>query len=234
MIKQEPKSPGPMACGRCWPDSGGGPSTRRIMFLSFNGTGFELWPIDDAGLVLEDRNGHDLTEAFPELGQLPSHIVGDSAILDGEIVCLDAGGHPNPTLLERRLARPGRIIQRRRQAHYIASDVLSIDGRSVIAESLVTRKNLLHSLLRPGPNVQSADCIDTQGEAFFRATCEHGLEGIVAKRKSSVYQPGVRSDQWLKIRRVRHGEFVIGGYTFDGDRREPVKPESTEGHRWTA
>ena len=179
--------------------------------------------VEDGSYTLQDRNGHDLTEVFPELSRLPSQVGAHRVILDGEIVCLDTSGHPNFTLLEQRLAKPSRSASRRHQARYVAFDVLYLNNRSVMDESLVTRKNLLHTLLEPGESVQATDCIDTYGKTFFAATCEHSLEGIVAKLKASRYQPGTRSNAWLKIKRVRQGEFVIGGYIFDGNRKEPLK-----------
>ena len=179
--------------------------------------------INDGGLTLQDRNGHDLTEIFPELSSLPSHVGSSKAILDGEIVCLDSSGHPSFTLLEQRLAHPAHKVSRRRHAHYVAYDLLYVANRSVMDESLVTRKNLLHSLLQPSKYVQAADYIDSQGKAFFQAICQHDLEGIVAKRKSSSYISGKRSNEWLNIKRIRQGEFVIGGYTFDGNKRDPLR-----------
>ena len=178
----------------------------------------------DNGLVsLKDRNGHDLTHIFPELSSLPSQIGSSKAVLDGEIVCLDSSGHPSFALLEQRLAHPSRNASRRRHAHYVAYDILYVADRSVMDESLLTRKNLLHTLLKPSSYIQASDCIDGQGKAYFQAICEHDLEGIVAKRKSGRYLPGKRSNEWLNIKRIRQGEFVIGGYTFDGSKSDPIR-----------
>lgn len=179
--------------------------------------------IENGSLTLMDRKGNDLTATFPELAPMPFQLGVDKVVLDGEIVCLDSDAHPSFQLLEQRLAKPSRAKTPRHRAHFIAFDVLYVNGRSVMDKPLVTRKNVLHKLIKPGYAVQIADYIEKEGKAFFAATCEHGLEGIVAKLKSSLYQPDKRTNEWLKIKRVRHGEFVVGGYTFDGDKREPVK-----------
>jgi bifunctional non-homologous end joining protein LigD len=85
-------------------------------------------------------------------------------------------------------------------------------------QPLWKRKNLLHEVIKPNDVVQACDFIENDGEAFFQAVCKHGLEGIMAKEKGSLYFPGTRSSNWLKVKRVRESEFVIGGYTFGGQR----------------
>ncbi len=179
--------------------------------------------LENGTLKLKDRKGNDITRIFPELSSIPSQLGIDKVIIDGEIVCLDSDSHPNFQMLEQRLAKPSRAKIPRNRAHFIAYDVLYVNGRSVMDKPLITRKNVLHKLIKPGNAVQIADCIEKEGKAFFAATCEHGLEGIVAKLKVGQYQSDKRTSEWLKIKRVRHGEFVIGGYTFDGNKQEPVK-----------
>ena len=179
--------------------------------------------IENGTLTVRDRKGNDLTAIFPELSSIPSQLGVDKVVLDGEIVCLDSETHPSFQLLEQRLAKPSRSKIPRNRAHFIAYDLLYVNGRSVMDKPLITRKNTLHKLIKPGNAIQVSDCIEKEGKAFFAATCEHGLEGIVAKLKSSQYHPEKRTNEWLKIKRVRHGEFVICGYTFDGDKQEPVK-----------
>ena len=87
-------------------------------------------------------------------------------------------------------------------------------------EPLVARKNLLHELLTPTEFAQPCEFIEQDGKAFYQATCDLGLEGIVAKRKDGIYSPGRRSDAWQKIKRVRDSDFVIAGYTLGGKRKE--------------
>jgi len=144
-------------------------------------------------------------------------------VLDGEIVCLDEGGRPSLQVLQHRSQQggpPSARLVRRFPVHYVVFDVLYLGGRSVMEEPLWRRKNLLHDLLRPSEVAQACDFVEGQGRAFFQATCDHGLEGVMAKERNSAYQPGSRSPRWLKVKRVRESDFVIGGYTFGG-RREP-------------
>ena len=176
--------------------------------------------INNGQLKLLGRNSTEITAHFPELLGLPKQVKSDMVILDGELVCLDRLGHPSSSLLQQRLQQQGSRKARRNPVHFIAFDLLFLDGDSVMREPLSHRKNLLHKLIEPSEIAQACDFIENDGEAFFEATCEHGLEGIIAKEKSSLYFPGKRSHYWLKVKRVRESEFVIGGYTFGGKRRE--------------
>ena len=75
------------------------------------------------------------------------------------------------------------------------------------------RKALLKESLRPTERIQLVDHVEAEGESFFKASVELGLEGMVAKRRDSLYQPGVRTKDWLKIKRVYQQDFVVGGYS---------------------
>ena len=176
--------------------------------------------VEGRSLRLLSRNSVDITTRFPELLSLPRHVRSDEVVLDGELVCLDHRGQPSYTQLRRRLMGADHSTIRRNPVHFIVFDVLYSGGRSVMREPLSSRKNMLHDVLEPSDIAQACDFIDADGEAFFQATCDLGLEGMVAKEKSSLYLPGKRSQYWLKVKRVRESEFVIGGYTFGGVRKE--------------
>ncbi len=176
--------------------------------------------IEGGELKLLSRNSRNITSQFPELGPMPQQITTDSVILDGEIVCLDDQNRPSFSLLQRRLHSTRPVSRRSRPVNFIAFDLLYSNGVSVMKEALTKRKNLLHQILTPSDQVQASEFVETDGEAFFQATCDLGLEGIMAKDKSSHYLPGRRSPSWQKIKRVRESEFVIGGYTFGGQRKE--------------
>lgn len=169
---------------------------------------------------LLDRTSADMTYRFPELLELPRHVKGNDVVLDGELVCLDHLGRPSFARLQRRLKRADSIT-RNDQVHFVAFDVLYRNGDSVMREPLHERKNILQEILEPSEIAQSTEFIENDGEAFFQATCALGLEGIVAKKKSSLYVPGKRSRYWLKVKRTRETEFVVGGYAFGGRKREP-------------
>ena len=176
--------------------------------------------VEGGQLSLRNRKGNVVTELFPELDSLPGRINGDGVVLDGEVVCLDELNRPSYQLLQRRLDSQDRQRSSRTPVHFVAFDLLYLGGRSVMAKPLAARKGLLQEVLTPNDAVQTSDFIESDGIAFFDATCDLGLEGIVAKERHSGYIPGKRSRSWLKIKRVRDAEFVIGGYTFGGVRGE--------------
>jgi len=177
--------------------------------------------IEDGKLRLQTRTLRDVTSQFPELHELPRSVKADQAVLDGELVCFDKEGHPSFQLMSRRLHRQeaGQTVHRPR-AHYVAFDILYADGRSVMDEPLMLRKQLLQYVLDSSDVAQPSEFIENDGKAFFKATCDHSLEGIMAKEKSSAYYPGKRSPSWHKVKRVRECEFVVGGYAFGGRRKE--------------
>ena len=172
--------------------------------------------VHNGALKLLDRNSRDITQRFPELSKLPRQIKGDGVILDGELVCLDDRARPSYLRLEQRLGVPEGRGSRSNPVHFIAFDLLYAGSQPVMGLPLVGRKALLNDLLAPSEVVQQSDYIESDGKSFFHATCELGLEGILAKEKSSLYLPGRRSRDWLKVKRVRESEFVIAGYTFGG------------------
>ena len=176
--------------------------------------------IEGGELKLVSRNARNITTLFPELGQMPELLKSDSVLLDGEIVCLDEENRPSFSRLQQRLQSKRVNRPRINPAHFIAFDLLYVKGRSVMKEPLVQRKKRLNDVLEPTELIQACEFVETEGEAFFQATCELGLEGIMAKEKSSAYLPGKRSTHWLKIKRVRESEFVVGGYSFGGNRKE--------------
>ncbi|MBI4219964.1 MAG: ATP-dependent DNA ligase [Chloroflexi bacterium] len=175
--------------------------------------------VESGKVRLQSRNLRDITAQFPEMTPLPQSVKAGSAVLDGELVVFDKDGHPSLNRLLERLQRRSRgTADRGPQATYVAFDVLYIDGEPVMNQPLLKRKALLQSIVRAGRILQPCEFIENDGVAFYDATCEHGLEGIIAKMKSSVYVPGRRSPHWLKIKRRRESDFVIGGYDFGGRR----------------
>lgn len=187
--------------------------------------------LEEGRLRLLSRTSRDITASFPELADLPGQVGARGVVLDGELVCLDSDGRPSFPLLQRRLSAAGRRGGRDNPVHFIAFDLLYLEGRSVMAEPLYSRKGRLHEIVRPSDMAQVCDLVDGDGAAFFQATCQHGLEGIVAKEKSSPYLPGRRSRHWLKVKRVRESEFVIGGYTFSGGNRGSGVSRGSGGNR---
>ena len=175
--------------------------------------------VEAGRLRLQDRNLRDITSRFPELAQLPKLVKADHTVLDGELVCFDDRGHPSLSRLQQRLQRQSKSrAVRSPQVHFVAFDLLFLNGTSVTGEPLGLRKSILHEVLEPSELAQPCEFMETDGCAFFQATCDHGLEGIVAKDRSSRYLPGKRNSSWLKVKRVRECEFVVAGYTVGGKR----------------
>jgi bifunctional non-homologous end joining protein LigD len=172
--------------------------------------------IADGKLRLISRNQNELTERFPELKDLPKFVRAKSAILDGEVVALDEQGRASFSLMQQRTGfRPGG----RRGATkadvpvlYYAFDLLYLDGYDLRKLRLEERKKKLASLLITGDSVRYSDHYEKQGKALFEMARAKGLEGILAKKRDSIYQER-RTSEWLKIK-IRHRlEGVIGGYT---------------------
>jgi bifunctional non-homologous end joining protein LigD len=162
------------------------------------------------------RNGRDAADGFPELFPLKDAL-GRSAILDGEIVALDAGGRPDFGRLQGRIGLVDRASIRRaageNPALFMAFDILSLDGRDVMAKPYVERRDLLGSLDLQGARWLTPPSYEGPAAPVLAASRDLGLEGIVAKRPDSAYTPGKRSGAWLKVRNRMRQEFVVGGWT---------------------
>ncbi len=178
-------------------------------------------------LRLWTRRRVDAAQYLPELVGDTSWIDADEAVVDGEVVALDEEGRPNFGLLQERTGlagmevassrrkRPPRRTREERGAitvAYMAFDLLHLNGRSLVDVPLEDRKRLLGHVLRPHPIVRAATHVVGDGEAFMHAAAARNLEGIVAKRRSSRYQPGRRSPDWLKVKLRLDQELVVVGW----------------------
>jgi bifunctional non-homologous end joining protein LigD len=179
--------------------------------------------IADSRVRLVSRNQNDLTAQFPELGSLPQFVKAQRAILDGEIVALDDEGRSSFSLMQQRTGfQPGkRRLQRRESVSviYYAFDLLYLDGLDLRRVPLEQRKQLLQERIKVGEVIQFSDHYAEKGLALFEAAKQRGLEGIVAKKRSSAYEEK-RSRDWLKIKITQRQECVIGGYTDPEGSRE--------------
>ncbi len=172
--------------------------------------------VDDRGLRIAARRGADHTPRYPEFAAIAEAFAGRELILDGEIVAFDESGRPSFQLLQRRMGLSTeatiRIRSRETPATYVAFDLLWLDGRSLLAEPYLDRRELLTELGFDGPNWQAPAHHVGDGDRLWDAIREQGLEGAVAKRVDSPYRPGARSGEWLKVRYRRGQELVIGGW----------------------
>ena len=188
--------------------------------------------IEDGRLRLVSRSQNDLTAQFSELGSLPQFVKAQRAILDGEIVALDDEGRPSFSLMQQRTGfQPGKRRLPRREGVpviYYAFDLLYLDGLDLRRVALEQRKQLLQQRIVPRGASQQAgasgvlhfsDHYAEKGLDLYEAAKQRGLEGIVAKKRSSTYQEK-RSSDWLKIKITQRQECVIGGYTDPEGSRE--------------
>jgi DNA ligase D-like protein (predicted ligase)/DNA ligase D-like protein (predicted 3'-phosphoesterase) len=174
----------------------------------------------DADLSIRSRNEKELKYNFPELEELKN--LTQNTVLDGEIVLIVQGKTDFQTLLERsRTAsvREAELMSRKLSATYIVFDILERDGEPVINLPLLERKKMLKEHVREGQHVVLSLYVETEGQAYYEAALEKGFEGIMAKKKNSPYQPGFRSGDWLKIKRLASCDCVIFGYTQGEGRR---------------
>jgi bifunctional non-homologous end joining protein LigD len=154
------------------------------------------------------RKGKDGETYFPKLLSPPTWIDAREAIVDGEVVALDENGLPEFSLLQELTGSPDpRLV-------YQVFDLLYLDGKSLLQVPLEDRKALLRLVLRGADRrVRYADHVLAEGKAFLQAAADQGLEGVIAKHRRSVYEPGVRSRAWLKLKNRPEQELVVGGWT---------------------
>jgi bifunctional non-homologous end joining protein LigD len=172
--------------------------------------------VEGGGYHLQDQSGRNITELFPELGELPRRVAGDQVILDGCVVISDAQGLPDFAALDRRMragsaAATGQAASRQ-PAAYVVFDILYIEARSVMSLTLLRRRKLLRQVLRAEGRICLSDAVSGDGISFFEAAREMGIDAVLAKRKDSPYLPGGRGPSWLLVQDVPRQDVVVVGY----------------------
>ena len=170
---------------------------------------------------LKSRNGKELKHNFPELEELNK--LSSNVVVDGEIVVMREGKPDFQALLERGQAVSPNEIQKQAQrapAIYVVFDILEKDGNPLTKLPLMERKKILKDSLKEGKNVLLSDFIEEKGEAYYQLALDKGLEGVMAKKKESYYEEGLRTGSWLKIKKLRTCDCIIFGYTKGADSRE--------------
>jgi bifunctional non-homologous end joining protein LigD len=160
------------------------------------------------------RNDREVSATYPELRAMAESLGGTRVILDGEIVAFDEHGRPNFGALQARMhvAHPTPALLRDVPVSYLAFDVLYRDGELLTGEPYARRRDVLSSLGLAGPHWMVPPSFPGPGADVFAASKAQGLEGVVSKRLDSLYYPGRRSDQWLKVKHSRTQSCVIGGW----------------------
>jgi bifunctional non-homologous end joining protein LigD len=156
-----------------------------------------IGPADQPGageVTFLDEDGARLAIVPPELAGLGVRVAARSAVLDGELVVVDASGRADPAELARRLAgEPGRPVA------YLAFDLLHLDGRPLLSTPLEQRRDQLRRILRAGDEVVAVPAIPGEGRALHAAVSAQGLAGVLARGRTSPYLPGIRSRLWRFI-----------------------------------
>jgi bifunctional non-homologous end joining protein LigD len=158
-------------------------------------------------LHLRSRNDNDFANRYPAvltgLAKLP-----DETVIDGEVVAFDADGRPSFNVLQNYGSAAAAVV-------YYVFDVMVLNGTDLRREPLTARRKILESKILPklAEPVRYATTLDAPLPVLIESVKAQSLEGLVAKRLDSVYEPGQRSGAWQKMRVDRAQEFVIGGYT---------------------
>jgi bifunctional non-homologous end joining protein LigD len=177
---------------------------------------------------LHSRNLLDITPRYPELNRLNRALSHHRAVLDGEVVALDAEGRPSFGALQRRMHVTAestvRRLARETPVTYVIFDLLWLDGHSLMDLPYEERRARLAELdLGDGERWRVPDYVVGRGAQLLAATEQQGLEGVIAKRLDSVYEPGRRSPSWVKVKNLYRQEVVVGGWVpGDGRRRDRI------------
>jgi bifunctional non-homologous end joining protein LigD len=164
--------------------------------------------IDSVGKArIWSRNHLPLEQKFPMVLDAVNQLDLRSTILDGEIVALDVEGIPRFQLLQQRQKRPTAPVV------YCLFDLLWSDGRDITGKAVLQRRERLQRIITAQDGIQVGGYVENHGKALFQLAKDRGLEGIIAKRKTSRYQAGRRSPDWLKIKSRPQQEFVVCGFT---------------------
>src|SRR5215510_11616994 len=162
---------------------------------------------DSTGVTLWSRRENLLTKQFPHIARACEQLPHNT-LIDGEIVALDENGRVSLDLLQYHRSKAQALV-------FYAFDVLIYRGRSVLKVPLFFRREVLRRIFQDSKvaPIGLSESIDAAPTDLMRVVKEFGFEGIVAKRKDSIYEPGKRTGAWVKYRINRGQEFVIGGYT---------------------
>jgi bifunctional non-homologous end joining protein LigD len=162
--------------------------------------------IEPGNVKLQSRNLKDFTGKFTQITAALQKWKR-SAVIDGEVVMLNEKGHSDFNALQNWNSDADGPL------YYFVFDLLWLDGKNYMNEPLYKRKNQLKNILPKSPIVIYQSEMNTHGIAAYRFAQGEGLEGVVAKRIESIYRPGTRTKDWLKLKVMNEADFIIVGYT---------------------
>ncbi|MCW2538361.1 MAG: polymerase LigD, ligase domain protein [Frankiales bacterium] len=179
--------------------------------------------VDGGRLRLVSRNDLDVSVSYPELQHLGAALGSTQVVLDGELVCFDSNGRPSFARLQRRMHVTSRREAQQLSASYpvvyVIFDLLYLDGADLTGLSYTDRRQRLRDLGLNADSWLTPPAVEGTGAQVLQASKEQGLEGIVAKRRSSRYLPGKRTADWRKIKNVKAQEVLIAGWKPGSGRR---------------
>jgi bifunctional non-homologous end joining protein LigD len=172
--------------------------------------------IDDGHLRMVSRNGNRMDRQYPEISILPHRINAKQAILDGEIAALDTKGVPSFERLQQRImvadAAAIALLTRHHPVVLFLFDLLYVDGYDLRGVPLMERKHLLKELLKPNDVIRYSEHFAGTGADLLAAAKAQGIEGVIGKRASSLYEAR-RSGDWVKYKVFNSDSFVLCGFT---------------------
>lgn len=176
--------------------------------------------IDGNTVDFRNKRNMQMLPKFPELAEIYNH-VNERCILDGEIVVL-ADGMPDFYRLQKRTMLTDRFKMRmeaeRFPASFVAFDCIYQGNRELVFQSLMERKQKLSGIVMENDRIAVSRYIEKEGTALYQAAEARELEGVVAKRKESLYFMGKRTKDWVKFKRMADEEFIVTGYIQKGER----------------
>ena len=175
-----------------------------IYEVKFDGYRAEVIKNGDT-LQLRSRNDKDLTATYPGVRDAGLRLRARSAVVDGEVVAIDANGHPSFQALQHRGAHPGHTVV------FFAFDLLHLDGEDLVGRPLNERRALLDRVVGAS-GILLSEPLRGSAQHVIDAVRSLGLEGVIAKKWSSRYVAGQRSSAWVKLKLDKQQEFVVGGY----------------------
>lgn len=169
--------------------------------------------LDWAGARAFSRNGHDWSKRYWPIVQAAEKLPAKSFIIDGEMIAPDPDGRPNFHQMHSRMAWNAELLA------FVAFDLLYLDGEDLRYMPLIERKDRLWELIKPADGIiQFSQHVDGNGTEFYRAVEKMGLEGVVSKRRESIYRSG-KTEAWVKAKCWEVGDFDLLGI-----KRRPGKP----------
>ena len=160
---------------------------------------------DGAKVQIRSRNDKDLARMYPSITTQARTVRAEQAVIDGEVIALDENGRPSFQALQHRSSHPKHHVV------FFAFDLLHLNGEDLMSKPLFERREPLAQVLEGSGLLLSQELVGSAADVV-KSVKALGLEGVVAKRRDSIYIPGERSADWVKLKLELQQEFVIGGY----------------------